>query len=442
MYESSKNLIDDPAFKPHVKTVFRLRANQDIGVKRSMYLCPYCKKIWKTNPLQQQSVQLGLDYNYVCKHCGTEVDMKTVNSYEAVGCMHTRTFSKKHHKGKTPVIYDMSSIQSILIGMKKDDVDGHIISVNGTIFRQRHVIAYWFDNATQTFQQTYNTYQIKSRIVCNLDVKQVYLIDESKEQNDQFEYVVPKVHHSFYTNSNYDSDESYILRKLILQKIYEDAYGYSLPSLVANLKSVTNSQLFYMMKFPVLSSYAFYMSLDVSPVLFDILYFLSNDDRKLRPYITCRDFTEYETMWKEYFSKTFRYDLSITKQEPWFLILGWQLGHIGFKDIQSVFLIYDELKELRHSSNTNGWDTCISRFIWMLTMKRHHALKKLFNRLIKCHGESKVTAMIVGGPACTYDDWVFHYHQQTYFELVSLDFKTFDFTKPLCVILDECEAYY
>lgn len=436
MYESSKNLIDDPAFKPHVKTVFQLRANRNIGVKRS-YLCPYCKKIWKTNPLQQQSVQLGLDYNYVCKRCGTEVNMQPVMSYEALGVTYGHNFTKKCDRGKIPVIYDMSNIQTILIGMKKDDVDGHVVSVNGTIFRQRHIVSYWFDDATQTFQQKYNTYTIKSRIVCNLDVKQVYLIDEGKEKDDQFEYVIPKVH-----NSNTDRNESYILRKLILQKIYEDAYGYSLPSLVANLKSITNSLLFYMMKFPVLSSYAFYTSLDVSPVLFDILYFLSNDDRKLRPYIICRNFAEYETMWKEYFSKTFHYDLDITKQEPWFLILGWQLGHLGFKDIQSVFSVYDELKELRHVSNTNTCDVRISRFIWMLAMKRNHALKKLFNRLLKYHGESKVTAMIIGGPVCTYDDWVYHYHQQTYFELISLDFESFDFTKPLRIILDECESCY
>ena len=435
MYESSKNLIDDPVFKPYVKTVFCLKADKDIGVKRNMYLCPYCKKIWKTNPLQQRFGTLGSDYHYVCKHCGTEVDMTTIKSH------YVYNFVKKNYHGERPVVYDMSNIQTILIGMKKDDVDGHIVSVNGTIFRQRHIVSYWFDAATQTFQQKYNTYIVKSRVVCNLDVKQVYLIDDSK--NDSFEYVVPKVHESFYSNSNHDCNVTYILQKLLLQKIYETAYGYSLPSLVANLKSVSNSQLFYMMKFPVLSSYAFYMSLkDVSPILFDILYFISNEDRKLRPYITCRDFTEYETMWKEYFSKTFHYDLEITKQEPWFLILGWQLGHVGFKDIQNVFFIYDALKQFRHMSNTNSFEIHISRFIWMLFMRRNHALKKFFNRLLKYHGESEVITMIFDGPACTYDDWVFHYHQKTYLELMSLDFQTFDFTKPLDVLLDECESYY
>lgn len=423
MYESSKNLIDDPAFKPYVKTVFRLKANKDAGLKRSVYLCPYCKKIWKTNPLQKQFGSLGVDYNYVCKHCGTEVDMKVIDSYFDVR--------------KDQVVYIMSNMQTILIGMKKDDVDGHVVSVNGTIFRQRHMVSYRFDDVTQTFQQIYKTYVAKQRIVCNLDVKQVYLIEHENEnaKENQFEYVVPKVHDSFYANSNHDCNASYILRKLLLQKIYEVAYGYPLPSLVSNVKSLTDNQLFYMMKFPVVSSYAFYMSLtDVSPILFDMLYFVSNNDRTLRPYITCRDFTEYETMWKEYFRKTFHYDLEITKQEPWFLILGWQLGHVGFKDIHSVFSIYEELKDLRHMSGSHAFDVKISRFIWMLSMKRNHALKKFFNRLLKCHGESKVIDMMKGGPACVYDDWVFYYRRQTRFALASLDFETADFTNPLVVI--------
>lgn len=425
MYESSKNLLDDPAFKPYTKVVFCLKANKEAGMKRNRYLCPYCKKIWKTNPLQKQFGASGTDYNYVCKHCNTEVDMVKVES-----CYDVRKFKKKN--GTPPVVYNMSNIQTILIGMKKDDVDGHIVSVNGTIFRQRHMVIYKFDDVTQTFQQVYRTYLTKQRIVCNLDVKQVYLLDNANAKENQFEYVVPKLYDTFYANTNYDCDVAYILRKLMLQKIYEVAYGYPLPSLVANMKSMTDNQLFYMMKFPVLSSYAFYVSMtDVSPILFDVLYFVSNDDRTLRPYITCRDFTEYETMWKAYFNKTFHYDLEITKQEPWFLILGWQLGHFGFKDIHSVFSIYDELKEFRHMSNANAYDVKISRFIWMLSMKRNHALKKFFNRLIKYHGESKVIIMMADGPACTYAGWVYHYHQQTSFELESLDFETADFTKPL-----------
>lgn len=425
MYESSKNLIDDPAFKPYTKAVFCLKANKEAGMKRNRYLCPYCKKIWKTNPLQKQFGALGTDYNYVCKHCNTEVDMVKVES-----CYAVRKFKKKN--GKPPVVYNMSNIQTILIGMKKDDVDGHIVSVNGTIFRQRHMVIYKFDDATQTFQQVYRTYVTKQRIVCNLDVKQVYLLDNANAKEDQFEYVVPKMYDTFYANANYDCDVAYILRKLMLQKIYEVAYGYSLPSLVANMKSMTDSQLFYMMKFPVLSSYAYYMSMtDVSPILFDVLYFVSNNDRTLRPYITCRDFTEYETMWKEYFNKTFHYDLEITKQEPWFLILGWQLGHVGFQDIHSVYSIYDELKEFRHMSNANAYNVKISRYIWMLSMKRNHALKKFFHRLIKCHGESKVITMMIGFSACKYDDWVFYYRRQIRSELESLDFETADFTKPL-----------
>ena len=425
MYESSKNLINDPAFKPYVKTVFRLKANKEVGMKRSVYLCPYCKKIWKTNPLQQQFGSLGADYNYVCKHCGTEVDMKTIESRYDI--------REQSPNEKVPVVYHMSNVQTILIGMKKDDVDGHVISVNGTIFRQHHIVLYQFDDTTKTFQQIYKTYITKQRIVCNLDVKQVYLIDE--REKPEFEYVVPKLYDSFYTNSNYDCDVSYILRKLILQKIYEVAYGYPLPSLVANVKSMTDSQLFYMMKFPVVSSYAFYTSFtDVSPILFDMLYFISNNDRTLRPYITCRDFTEYEAMWKEYFRKTFHYDLEITKQEPWFLILGWQLGHVGFKDIHSVVLIYDELKDLRHMSDTHIFGVQISRFIWMLSMKRNHAFKKFFNRLIKYNGESKVVNMMLDGPVCKYDDWLFYYRRQTCVDLASLDFEVADFTKPLIVI--------
>lgn len=430
MYESSKNLIDDPAFKPYVKAVFCLRANKEIGMKRNMYLCPYCKKIWKTNPLKPQPVSSDDDYEYICKHCGTEVNMVTIES-----CYDMRKYKTKKNNGNPPVVYNMSNIQTILIGMKKDDADGHVVSVNGTIFRQHHMVQYRFDDATQTLQQVYKMYITKQRIVCNLDVKQVYLIDNEKAKDDQFKYVVPKVYDTFYVNVNYDCDVAYILRKLILQKIYKVAYGYSLPSLVDNLKSMTDNQLFYMMKFPVLSSYAFYVSMtDVSPILFDVLYFVSNNDRKLRPYITCRDFTEYEMMWKEYFNNTFNYDLKITKYEPWFLILGWQLGHFGFKDIHSVCVIYDKLKELRHMSNTNAFSVCISRFIWMLSMKRNHALKKFFNRLIKYHGESKVIIMMADGPACTYADWVYHYHQQTSFELESLDFEATDFTQPLVMI--------
>ena len=85
-------------------------------------------------------------------------------------------------------------------------------------------------------------------------------------------------------------------------------------------------------------------------------------------------------------------------------------------------------------SNTNAFSVCISRFIWMLSMKRNHALKKFFNRLIKYHGESKVIIMMADGPACTYADWVYHYHQQTSFELESLDFEATDFTQPLVMI--------
>ena len=139
-------------------------------------------------------------------------------------------------------------------------------------------------------------------------------------------------------------------------------------------------------------------------------------------------------MWKEYFNKTFHYDLKIAKYEPWFLILGWLLGHFGFKDIHSVCVIYVKLKELRLMSNTNAFSVCISRFIWMLSMKRNHALKKFFNRLIKYHGESKVINMMADGPACTYADWVYHYHQQTSFELESLDIEATDFTQPLFMI--------
>ena len=42
--------------------------------------------------------------------------------------------------------------------------------------------------------------------------------------------------------------------------------------------------------------------------------------------------------------------------------------------------------------------------------------------------------MMADGPACTYDDWVYHYHQQTSFELESLDFEATDFTQPLVMI--------
>ena len=277
MYESSKNLIDDSAFKPYVKVVFCLRANKEIGMKRNMYLCPYCKKIWKTNPLKPQPVSSDDDYEYICKHCGTEVNMVTIES-----CYDMRKYKTKKNNGNPPVVYNMSNIQTILIGMKKDDADGHVVSVNGTIFRQHHMVQYRFDDATQTLQQVYKTYMTKQRIVCNLDVKQVYLIDNVKAKDDQFEYVVPKVYDTFYANVNYDCDVAYILRKLILQKIYKVAYGYSLPSLVDNLKSMTDNQLFYMMKFPVLSSYAFYVSMtDVSPILFDVFKQVDEIDHSL-----------------------------------------------------------------------------------------------------------------------------------------------------------------
>lgn len=47
MYESSKNLIDDPVFKPYVKVVFCLRANKEIGMKRNMYCVHIVRKYGK-----------------------------------------------------------------------------------------------------------------------------------------------------------------------------------------------------------------------------------------------------------------------------------------------------------------------------------------------------------------------------------------------------------
>lgn len=77
-------------------------------------MCPYCKKIWKTNPLKSQPVSSDYDYEYICKHCGTEVNMVMIES-----CYDMRKYKTKKNNGNPPVVYNMSNIQTILIGMKK-----------------------------------------------------------------------------------------------------------------------------------------------------------------------------------------------------------------------------------------------------------------------------------------------------------------------------------
>ena len=445
MYTSSKNLIDEIEFKPYTKTVFRLKPDAAVNGTRSRWLCPYCRKIWKSSPLVNVSSSVptnaGIayydEYKKRCKHCNSGVVIETVEPHVAFSYDIPCVSRDKLHSNNNPVIYDMMNIQNILIGTKTDDKDGHVVSVNGTIFQQRHIIAYWWNENTQTYDETYNTYIIKSRLICNLDTNQVYFIDGKEPKDKQFSYVIPKIYDRFCGCPDmYDYVWS-ILRKMMLETIFEKAYGYSLPSSIGNELFLSNSQLFYMMKFPVLSSYAFYQSAyDTSPVLFDILYFLSNDDRKLRPYITCRNFDEYKTMWDEYFSKTFCYDLEIAKVEPWFLIIGWQLGHLGFRDIKSVMTIYDAFKDFRHVTNSDARNMRISRLVWMIFMKRNHALNKLFKRLIKYHGEFTTVTMLLGECECNYHDWIYYQHQNLDFVVNNIDFETCDFSEPLSVILD------
>lgn len=424
-YVSSENLVNEQDIQKYTHKGFRLKPCQDIGIKRSFYCCPVCKKIYKTNPFIKRNVQVP-ELQYECKHCHTILDIEDIHGYFALNSYFRLNGDKKN----VPYLYRFTSVQTVIIGKQYDNDDGHMVAVNYTIFYQEHAIAYYYDESCQQWVQKYTNYLKKVRTIFNLDQNQIYYVKEPEnDRTKAFAHFTLKNAYLLCANTDISNMNEILVRKIV-QIIFNEAYRYPLVSTVKQMNALSIFQGFYLMKFPVVMSYAYFMSInDVSTRMLELFYWLSNDDRKLRPMITCRNFDEYEQLWGEYFKKTYHVNdiqTIIRKKSPWFLLTAWQLSHMGFKSLKSV----ERIEEYIMSTQLRNND--IPSILLLLFVKRFHGINKLFKRLIKNHGEDDVINMILQSSITgTYEYYVFYRRLDMTRKINEIQFELEDFSKPL-----------
>lgn len=416
-YVSSKNLINELEYTPYTMIGFRLKQDREGGFNKTQYLCPFCKKIYRTNPFQKDVVLSDGSKGFQCKHCGTKLHhIVSVSGYFAMGS----------RRKTTPFLYQFESIKTLLIGQQYDEKDGHLKAVNATVFYQNHAVTVKTDSCGQ--KPVYSSYVRKERIILNLDMNQIYYIHTPASES------VPEFEHFTLQYATFQSDTTLfsILYRKLIEIVYQQGFGYPLVSHLKVLERMTATQVFYLMKFPVVSSYAYYQGLqDVTCNMFELFYWLSNDDRKLRPMIICRNFDTYESLWSSYLADTFSIcesDVS-RKYSPWFFLAAWQLGHMGFRKKSSVEQVTQEVLETKLVGNS-------SVFLYTVFMKRQHSWNKLMRRLIKIHGEDAVIQMLLhSNRTCNYKDYVCQYKRYMERILLQLDFHQEDFSKSLDAII-------
>lgn len=421
-YISSKNLIDEPDLVQYTHVGFKLKCNKNAGVPKSLYCCPYCKQIYKKNPFIKKN-SVSNNFVYQCKYCNTELNLEMVDGYNDYWDIvkNGETFS-----------YKFRSVQTVLLGRQYSDDDNHLVAVNQTVFFREHTVFIELDLDTNKYIQKYRSYVSQSRVIFNLDQNQIYYVTKPAIYGrKQFEHFLLK-------DVVFDSKNMLenVLNRKIIEIIYKEAYHFNLTSPVQALSSITTGMAFYLMKFPVVSSYAFWKSVKhVTPDLFALFYWLSNSDRKLRALITCRDFNEYDMSWTKYLEDVFDVSNSeavtmIHQKSPWFLLTAWQMGHMGFRSLDSLYRIEHELlmNELE-----------LSMFVYLLFEKRFHAINKFFKRLINYWGEDTLIHMIVSSPKTeSYNYYSFHYRQRLIECIKEIDFNTEDFSKPLDDFFTDC----
>lgn len=416
-YSVSENLVNKSPFSGLVHKGFRLKSCSDAGIKRALYVCPYCKKIYKTNPFVKGVHQTE------CKYCHTLLELKDVWGH----------FVFKYDQNL--FLYQFESIQTILIGEQCDDIDGHIVAINGTLFKQKHYVSLHWDENAQNWTQKYNTYVVKHRIIFNLDQNQIYFVTKPTTKNDSsngFSHFTLKSC-DLVTRKDDASNLQYILYRHMIEKVFTQAYQYALPNGVKSFLSLSSVQCFYLMKFPVVMHYMWSNSIDdCNRVLLEIIYWLSNCDRKLRAILTCRDMQEYNQMWFDYIAKLCVYkgavdDLMLhSGHTVFFFLAAWQMGHMGFRNIDSFKAV--ELAVLNILKISDD----ISIPLLFLFSKRTHAINKLYRRLIAEHGEYKVVQMILqSSRRDTYTHYAYRYRNECHRIIENIDFDIEDFSRTL-----------
>ena len=417
-YSVSENLVNKSPFSSLVHKGFRLKADSGVGIKRASYVCPYCKKIYKTNPFVKGVHQTE------CKYCHTSLEVEDVKGYF------------RFNDNGSPYIYMFYSVQTILIGTQTDDTDGHIVVINGTIFEQKHCVSYHWDENAQKYDQKYNMYVVKYRTIFNLDQNQIYFVTNPTTKDDSSNGF------SHFTLKEYDwigekhdvSQLRYVLYRHMIEDVFTKAYRLELPNSVKSFMSLSAKQCFYLMKFPVLSQYVWsYDSIGKRQnVLLDILYWLSNYDRKLRAILTCRDVQTYNQMWFDYVVKLYRYagtvdDLMLHSGHTlYFFLAAWQMGHMGFQSPASFQAIESAMLAVGQDFDN------VSIPLLFLFSKRNHAINKLYRRLIATHGEDSVVEMILrSSHEDTYGSYVYLYRREWQRMVESIDFAIADFSLDL-----------
>lgn len=418
-YQSSQNLVQQPDFAILLKKGFRLKSSREAGVKHTLYVCPYCKKMYKTKPF----VSAG-NGEIKCKYCQNIVTIDDVNG------------NFVFHRNDNPYIYQFTSIPTVLCGIQRDDVDGHLVAVNGTIFEQNHCVSYVRAKNDPNLTQKYNQYTVKYRTIFNLDQNQVYFVTTPspfKDQKDGFTHFMLK-NYKWVTTKHATSNKDELLYAQMIRTVYEQAYGYELPYAVRDYPSLSLAQCFYLLKFPIVMQYAWQEHrriYDSNKFVLEFFHWMSNADRKLRPMLICREDETFCQMWNTYLHDTFSCDVDVKTLfangiTPLFLLLAWQLGHFGFKDIESCIAIEDALLSV-HSCGTQ-----MSMPMLFLLTKRNHAINKFYRRLLACHGESSVIQMIIHSSIQgDYESYAYCYRIEFHQKLQHLDFALENFNVTL-----------
>lgn len=417
-YMSSKNLVNETDFLPYTRIGFELLYDKQDGLKQTEYVCPFCKKIYKTNPFQEHSVQAGAaspKLKYYCKHCHTDLyNIEVISGYHAYG---------SNHCGHVPFLYRFDSIQTVLIGQQFDDSDGHLVAVNGTLFLQVHAVSV-VDGVS-----TYKVFTRKNRVILNMDMRQIYYVNQPRLSNQEgFAHFTLK-----YASLFVRDDISDVLYRKMAGIAYEKCFSHTLCDVILNKTRISDMTLFFLVKFPVFINRACQLgSYEHDENWFRVLYWLSNGDRSLRPFIFCSDEKEYDARWNGYFLKTF--GVSVPDNcSSWFLLTAWQMGHVGFRELSSVYRIFDFLLK----QDKRG-DCDESILIHRLYAKRTHDWNKLLRRLIKCHGEMQVADMLISFRLrCAYGEFGFYYKTRLDTAIHQLDFDYEDFSLPIQNILTE-----
>ena len=422
-YVSSKNLVTEPEFVELVSVGFVLSCNKEVGIKRRFYCCPFCKKLYNTNPFQKLQTQVNT-LTHQCKYCNTLLSLQYVKG----------DFAYYFRKKIQVFLYQFQTIQTIVIGEQYDENDD-LVAVNKTIFYRKHVISVTYDDIKQKYVRTYSSYMQMYRTIMNLEQNQIYFVQKPGDKTGTFSHFDIKYCELFTTDVN---NIDFILHRKMIDIIYEKKYGLALPHFVASQPAITLYMAFYLMKFPVVSSYAFSnKSICITSNMFCLFYWLSNADRKLRKLITCRSTDEYHLLWCEYLEKTFDVSESdamsiIHDKTPWFLLTAWQMGHMGFCSLDNVA----KIEEYVVSTGLDSGMYTVPIILILLFMKRFHAMNKFFRRLIKSHGEDEVVSMILLSKFQTnYWDFIFHYRQKITKGLSEMDFQNEDFSNLLDVFV-------